>query len=461
MGRYWFVRFLILRLLGLVYLVAFLAAAQQNRGLLGSHGLTPIPDYLQSLRQVFGAGACWKAPSLFWLGYSDFGLDAVAWAGVGLSLSVLLGLANSLMMLALWVLYMSIVHVGQDWYAFGWEIQLLETGFLAVFLCPLFDPRPFPKRPPPTEVIYLYRWLGLRIMLGAGLIKLRGDACWRDLTCLDYFFQTQPVPNPLSWYAHHLPRPILHAGVLFHHFVELLAPWCCFAPARWRRAGAVTMISFQLMLILGGNLSFLNWLTIVPLLAFLDDGFFSWPEREGQLMKAQRWAVRALAMLVALLSLGPIGNLLSSGQAMNTSFDPLELVNTYGAFGSVEQTRNEIILEGSLDGEHWLAYEFKVKPGDPARRPSLITPYHYRLDWLMWFAAMGRPEDYPWIYSLVDHLLRNDPDTLNLLAGNPFPQQPPRWIRGRLVGYRFTDPGQAGWWSTGEERVWLPASAAR
>src|SRR5262245_61800078 len=222
---FWLTRFVVLRLLGLVYFFAFLSAALQVRPLLGSDGLTPVTTWMSGMAQAFGSRhtASLQFPNLFWLGASDRALVVVAWLGTGLSLLVLAGLANALLLGLLWVLYMSFVHVGQEWYGYGWEIQLLETGFLAIFLCPLIDPRPFPSRPPPRAVIWLFRWLIFRIMLGAGLIKLRGDPCWRDLTCLDYHYLTQPIPNPLSRWFHFHP-PLAHKlECLYNHFVELVS----------------------------------------------------------------------------------------------------------------------------------------------------------------------------------------------------------------------------------------------
>ena len=188
---------------------------------------------------------------------------------------MLSGYANALILLVLWALYSSFVHAGQVWYGYGWEIQLLETGLLACFLCPLFDGRPFPKRPPPVPVIWLFRWLAMRIMWGAGLIKLRGDACWADLSCLYYHYQTQPIPNPLSRYLHFAPRWFHQAGVLFNHLVELIAPFFAFGPRWARHAAGALFVLFQAFLIASGNLSFLNWLTIVPALACFDDSVWS------------------------------------------------------------------------------------------------------------------------------------------------------------------------------------------
>jgi len=270
---YWLTRFVILRLLGVIYAVAFLVAAQQILPLIGSHGLTPVDLFLP--RVTAGTGSTMQGflamPSLFWFGHDDQTLVVTAWVGFGLSLVVVLGYANALLLAVLWALYMSFVHVGQDWYGYGWEIQLLETGFLAIFLCPLLDGRPFPRRAPPVAIIWLFRWLVFRIMFGAGLIKIRGDSAWRDLTALYYHFETQPLPGPLSRWFHFLPRMVLQVGCGFNHLAELVAPWFVFWPRIGRRIAGAVIVLFQITIILSGNLSFLNWLTIVPALACFDD----------------------------------------------------------------------------------------------------------------------------------------------------------------------------------------------
>ena len=352
---------MILRLLGIVYAVAFLAAARQIVPLIGSHGLLPIGLFVERVRAHFGSSfsGFTALPSIFWLNHSDGFLLATAWVGFGFSCVVVAGYANSLIMLVLWVLYMSIVHLGQDWYGYGWETQLLETGFLAVFLCPLLDGRPFPRRAPPFMVILLFQWLIFRIMLGAGLIKLRGDSCWRDLTALYYYFETQPIPNALSRWFHFLPRGALRAGVAFNHFAELVAPWFVFWPSVARRIAGVIIVLFQITLIIGGNLSFLNWLTIVPALACLDDAVWSkllprWLVRRCQVAAEAARPSRpmfvagwVLAVVVGLLSVQPVRNMFSPEQVMNTSFDRLDLVNTYGAFGSVGRERYNVVFEGT------------------------------------------------------------------------------------------------------------------
>ena len=406
-ASYWLTRFLVLRLLGLVFFVAFLSLAQQVLPLIGHDGLLPAALYLRRLESHFGSrlNAFLQVPSLFWLDASDSLLVAMSWIGATLSLLVLLGFANALLMALLWALYLSFVHIGQEWYGYGWEIQLLETGFLAIFLCPLFDGRPFPRRPPPVLVLWLLRWLVFRIMLGAGLIKLRGDPCWRALTCLYYHYETQPIPNPLSRALHFMPHWFQKLGVLFNYASELVAPWLVFGPRLARHVAGCVLLLFQVFLILSGNLSFLNWLTIVPVLACFDDSVLRriLPGRlvaraaraaeEARASRAQRVAVAAVVAVVAVLSVGPVRNLLSRHQAMNTSFNRLDLVNTYGAFGSVGRERHEIVFEGTddpvvTDRTRWREYEFKCKPGDPARRPCIVSPYHYRLDWAIWLAAM-------------------------------------------------------------------------
>jgi len=272
-NNYWLTRFVILRLLGFVYAVAFFVAARQLVPLIGAHGLTPATQFLASVETELGSRTAGMEhlPTLFWFDVSDQSLSILSWIGLALSLIVLGGYANAILLALLWAMYMSIVHVGQIWYGYGWETQVLETGFLAIFLCPLLDPRPFPARPPPLLVIWLFRWLGFRIMIGAGLIKLRGDPCWRDLTCLYYHYETQPIPNPISRYLHFAPHWFHKFGTAWNHFIELIVPWFSFGPRMARHVAGVLLISFQITLIMSGNLSFLNYVTIVPFLACLDD----------------------------------------------------------------------------------------------------------------------------------------------------------------------------------------------
>jgi hypothetical protein len=478
---YWLTRFILLRWLGLVYAVAFFAAAKQILPLIGSHGLLPVSAFLELVDHALGSTSAGfvRLPSLFWFAHSDAVLQIAAWVGFALSCIVVAGYANAIVMTALWALYMSFVHVGQDWYGYGWEIQLLETGFLAIFLCPLLDGRPFPKRESPRVVLWLFRWLIFRIMLGSALIKLRGDACWSDLTALYYHFETQPISNPLSRWFHFLPHWILKGGVLFNYLAELVAPWFAFYPRTARHIAGVIMVLFQFTLILGGNLSFLNWLTIVPALACFDDSFWArlLPRAlvarvntaavAAQPSRAMQRAAWTVAVVIGVLSIQPVVNLISPGQIMNTSFDPLDLVNTYGAFGSVGQERLNVVFEGTdanTPDSHavWKAYPYQALPVDLNQMPRQVAPYQPRLDWQMWFAAMSIPGRYPWTLHLVWKLLHNDPGALSLFGGNPFPEKPPRYIRAVLYRYEFAPPGnpEGNWWKREELGLWLPPLSA-
>jgi hypothetical protein len=413
-----------------------------------------------------------RAPSVFQLHYSDRFLRVVAWAGAALAAAALLGLPelgpawlSAAAWVAQWALYLSVVNVGQTFYGFGWETLLLEAGFLAVFLGPA-------ATAPPTLLLWLFRWLLFRVEFGAGLIKLRGDRCWRDLSCLDYHHETQPLPGPLSWFFHHLPRPLHRAEVLANHATQLVVPFGLFAPQPVARAAALVIVVTQCWLLVSGNFSWLNLITIVLACAALDDTLLAAvlpadpPARLADPAAWQQAAVAAVTVLVALLSWRPARNLVARRQLMNASFDPLRLVNTYGAFGAVTRVRHEIVLEGTDDpapgpGRVWTEYCFKAKPGDPRRRPRQVAPYHLRLDWLAWFAAMSSPAAHPWLVTLVTRLLEGDPATRKLLGRpDPFPDHPPALVRARLYRYRFTTPAErrqtGAWWHRDLVGEYLP-----
>jgi hypothetical protein len=480
-GGYWLTRWLFLRFLGLIYVVAFLILTQQLQPLIGADGLLPAAQYLSRLGAACGDRlACFlAAPTIFWWDASDAWLSALSYGGLTLSLIVLLGFANAPLLAVLWLLYMSFVHIGQLFWGYGWEILLLETGFLAIFLCPPIDGRPFnAQAPPPAVVFWLLRWVLFRVMFGAGLIKLRGDSCWRDLTCMLYHYETQPLPNPFSWYLHHLPAAYHALEVLGNHFVELIVPWSLFAPRRIRHIGGLLMAGFQLYLIVSGNLSFLNWLTITLCIACFDDQALSRcvPRRlrvraarlrDRKPGPARRVVTYALAALVIYLSIAPVKNLLGSQQVMNGSFDAFDLVNTYGAFGSVGRVRREVIAEGTSDetisaDTQWREYALKCQPGDVFRAPCFVAPYQYRLDWQMWFAAMEDPRSNPWLVHLVYRLLRNDAGALSLFAHNPFPERPPKFVRVELYEYAFTQVGDrsGAWWTRHRVGDYLPPLSA-
>ncbi|WP_327399563.1 lipase maturation factor family protein [Streptomyces sp. NBC_01288] len=432
---YWLSRLVFQRALAGVYLVAFLTAARQFRALIGERGMLPVPRLLA--RMPFR-----RAPGIFQLHYTDRFFAICAWTGCAVSAALAAGLdsqlplwAAMLLWLVPWVLYLSIVNVGQTWYAFGWESLLLEVGFLAVFLGN-------DEVAPPVVVLFLLRWILFRVEFGAGLIKLRGDACWRKLTCLDFHHETQPMPGPLSWFFHHLPRPLHRVEVAANHITQLVVPVLLFTPQPIATVAASLMIATQLWLVLSGNFSWLNWITIVLALSAI-----RFPHTPPPVPDPPLWyeaVVLAVAALLLWLSNRPVRNMISRRQIMNRSFDPLHLVNSYGAFGTVSRVRHEVVVEGTTDAvpredSDWREYEFKGKPGDPRRWPRQFAPYHLRLDWMMWFAALSPGYADPWFGALVERLLENDPDTLRLLRRSPFPPDaPPHFVRARLFRYRYT-----------------------
>jgi hypothetical protein len=456
---YWLSRTVFQRALACVYLVAFVTAALQFRALLGERGMLPVARFVE--RVPFR-----RAPSVFHWRCSDRFFAGCAWAGCAVSAALIAGLdsllplwAAMLAWLVPWALYVSIVNVGQTWYGFGWESLLLEAGFLAVFLGNA-------RTAPPVLVLWLLRWLAFRLEFGAGLIKWRGDRCWRELTCLDYHHETQPMPGPLSWFFHRLPKPLHRVETAANHIAQLIVPFGLLLPQPVATYAAAVVIVTQLWLVLSGNFSWLNWLTIVIALAAVDSSAFAGPP--PSVAEPPLWYVAvvcAVTALVLVLSLWPVRNMISRGQQMNASFNSLHLVNTYGAFGSVTRVRHEIVVEGTDEEEPgddtvWREYEFRGKPGDVSRMPRQFAPYHLRLDWQMWFAALSPAYAAGWFEPFVVRLLEGDRDTLRLLRHNPFPGEPPRHVRALLYRYRFTtrrERSETGdWWHRTLVREFMP-----
>ncbi|GAB3536222.1 lipase maturation factor family protein [Arthrobacter tecti] len=422
-----------------IYLIAFVSAINQFPALLGERGLLPAPRFIERAGKRAG-------PTLFRWRYSDRLLKGACWIGSAIAALLIAGLPQTgppwlpmLAFLVMWALYLSIVNIGQVFYGFGWESLLLEAGFLVAFLGSN-------DVAPPLLTLLAIRWLVLRLEFGAGMIKIRGDRSWRDLTALYYHHETQPMPNPASRFFHLLPKPLHRIEVAGNHFTQLVVPFFLFAPQPIAGIAAVIVIATQAWLVISGNFAWLNWITIVLTFGAVPDSFYEALFQvtvEPTYGRTPVWfavVVVLMAGFIAYLSWQPLRNLFAKRQLMNASFNRFHLVNAYGAFGSVTKVRYEVIIEGTIDdgnpGSRWREYEFKGKPGDPGRMPRQYAPYHLRLDWLMWFLALG--SDGGWFTPLLVKLLEADPKILKLLRHDPFDGEPPRYIRARVFRYRFS-----------------------
>ncbi|MBE7472731.1 MAG: lipase maturation factor family protein [Anaerolineae bacterium] len=499
-------RWLFLRGLGLVYFTAFVSLWVQLSGLIGSRGILPAADFLTAVYSQLGAQSYYYLPTLFWLNTSDTFLHLVCGGGALLSLLLIVGIAPGPILLLLWAFYLSLMVGGQDFLAFQWDNLLLETGFLAIFFAPWqFWPKLIHESPPAPVWLWLLRWLLFKLMFSSGAVKLlSGDPTWRDLTALNYHYETQPLPAWTSWYAHQLPAWFQKSSVVGMFVIELIVPFLIFAPRRLRFIGCAALVALQLFIILTGNFAFFNWLTIVLCLLLLDDafwrrwlphrltaqipnafsasaeigrgshgwnGFLAWfypldpaNPRPILLVRMQQILSLALAVLIFLLSSAHLVRLVAPlprpVQQALVWIAPFRSINSYGLFAVMTTTRPEIIIEGSNDGESWQAYEFKWKPGDPLRRPTFVAPHQPRLDWQMWFAALDTYQNNPWLINLMLRLLEGSPEVLALLDHNPFPDAPPRTIRAMLYLYRFTDFNTAqpnsAWWQREQRLQYAP-----
>jgi predicted DCC family thiol-disulfide oxidoreductase YuxK len=459
---------LFLRLLALVYLAAFASLATQAMGLFGEEGILPIGPYLTAVDASYGAEKYWLLPTLFWLNSSDAAIQWLPLVGCLLSVLLLLNRFPRSCLLGLYILYLSLVAAGQDFMTFQWDILLLECGFLALFLGA--RPRLF---------TWIFRWLLFRFMLQSGVVKLlSGDLNWRGLTALDYHFETQPLPTVLAWYAHQLPELVLRAGVVFTFAIELLVPFLILMPRRPRAVAAVLICSFQLMIIVSGSYNFFNFLTVCLCLLLLDDQFLREIVPPGLVRRLAPGASvvspsRArFPVAVAVLYLGISATLMAASfrlldvsstvrQLVSWSM-PAHIANNYGVFAVMTTQRAEVILEGSRDGKTWRAYELPYKPGATDRAPVWATPHQPRLDWQLWFAALAPAEQNPWLRRLQFGLLSGSAPILKLFSYNPFPQEPPLYIRASLYRYHFSDREtrrQTGhWWTREYAGVFMPAA---
>ena len=525
---YFGAKWMILRCMGIIYFFAFWVAHDQNPGLMGKHGLVPA-EKTWSKVIVPQFPDPWQGflhhPSIFWfIPLNDDTISWVNWIGLVVSgMIVILSINSWILQFVLWALYFSVVTTATNnsFYQYGWESQILETGFLCIFLCSLpyvdrsrrsFSPSLWESWNPTTNVakreqapsyiiLWLFRYLCFRISVGAGLIKVRGDSCWTDKTCLHYHFETQPIPSPFSFVYHFVPKSFQSRMVDVDLWVQLYTSFLVVLPTETFyppltalcrfivRLGGLVQALFMMAIALSGNFSFLNHLTIIPAIACLDD--FCWPHflhrfwmsgasvpsTKGRFLP-RNFLDAILLMYIGYLSSPVISNLLQldgQRQAMNASYDPFRLVNTYGAFGSVGEKRFEPIVMISDDGHDWTELEFPCKPGRVTRQPCFIAPYHRRVDWNIWFIGFKPHQMYlqrreTWLYRLLEKILEKDFGTpkpwLDLLdtSTSSFLQstyydhaKAPRYAKVDMYHYRMAAPLHDilyERWSTGKEVLW-------
>ena len=475
----YFSRWLFLRGLGCIYLIAFLSLWMQIHGLIGSNGISPADQFLSLVRQQIGTEGYHLVPTLFWLNPSDIFLHFLCAGGVLLSLVLIVGFFPTFTLAGLWVFYLSLVTVGQAFLSFQWDVLLLEAGFLAIFFAPLQLRETFTRASQPsTAFLWLLRWLLFRLMFASGFVKLASDEVWRNLTALNFHYETQPLPTSLGWYAHQFPEWFQKASVIGMFAGEMVVPFLIFAPRRLRTAGCIGLVGLQMLIILTGNYCFFNLLTLALCLLLIDDvtwkglltkrfmpaiRFIEQPPR-----RYKRICIAIVATLLLLLSgIRFTGQLFRDARFPDVAWiAPFRSVNTYGLFADMTESRPEIIVEGSNDRITWETYQFRWKPGDLTVAPKWVAPHQPRLDWQMWFAALqGSYQRTPWFLNFMGALLQGKSEVLQLLAENPFPDTPPRYVRATLYDYRFTDlatkRSEGTWWHREWKSMYCPAISLR
>lgn len=480
-------RWVFLKLLGSIYLIAFLSLGFQIPGLIGENGILPAAPWLKAVGAEMGSTAYHLFPTLCWIGGAGEGFLTFLWAGGAiLSGLLILGIAPAPILFVLWAFYLSLCTVSRDFLSFQWDILLLEVGFLAAFFAPWrILPSLARESAPSPAVLWLLRWLLFRLLFLSGAVKLTGgDPTWWSLSALQVHYETQPLPTWIGWYAHQLPGWFqrFSCGAMF--VIELAVPFLIFLPRRPRIAAFWPLVFLQVLIGLTGNYTFFNLLTIALCLLLLDDAslrkFFPArvaaaslaPRPEAVRRVFRRSVVAVLATVILTVSSfqlygafarvsrwpAPVGRLMAW-------VSPFRSISRYGLFAHMTTTRPEIIVEGSNDRETWLAYEFKWKPGDPRRRPAFVEPHQPRLDWQMWFAALADYRSTPWFRNFVVRLLQGSPEVLDLLETNPFPGGPPRYARAVLYQYNFTDlqtkRREGTWWRREQKGLYLPVVSLR
>jgi predicted DCC family thiol-disulfide oxidoreductase YuxK len=461
------VRWIFLRSLSVIYGIAFWSFGIQVRGLVGAQGILPAQRFLAHMAQ-YGAVRFWYVPTLAWLNAGDRFLVGLCVAGFAVSILVFLNIAPRWNLAASWILYLSLVSVGGDFMNFQWDALLLETGFLAIFLAPAgFLPQRHGASAPPPAILFLLRWLLFRLMFQSALVKWwSGDPLWRHFTALTVHYQTQPLPNAMAWYAHQLPVGFQKLSCLVMFGIEALVPFFIFTPRRSRLLGFWALVGFQGLILFTGNYAFFNLLAITLCFPLLDDTALrahlpAWCEEPisqnsvTENAKFREGFFRLLTGTVLYLTIIPFGHVVGiqwpqklEDPALSLSY--LRSFNSYGLFAVMTPKRPEIILEGSNDAIHWIPYEFKYKPGDPGRPLTQVAPYQPRLDWQMWFAALGDYQHNLWFINFCLRILQGSEPVARLMRPTPFPGQPPLYLRAMLYDYRFTtveERKQTGkWW---------------
>lgn len=477
---------LFIRLLGLVYFCALGSFAMQIDGLVGRNGVVPMGPFIEHVARQYGTAGWLVVPSLFWFSSSDTFVQLTCFLGAGAGLMVACGYYCVPLMSCLWLVYLSVVSTGNAFMGFQWDILLLETGWLAIFLFPM---RISLRKPvcnmPSLLIVWLLRLLAFKLMFMSGCVKvLSGDVSWRNLTAMQYHYETQPIPNPLAWLLFQLPASWhkFETGMVL--FIEILVPFLLFAPRKVRIAAGMVLVCLQLLIIVSGNYAYFNWLTIAICLCSFDDQLIATfvprslrrgraDKRFGQRgLRNNAYLCNACSMPVFLVigmlncielllffSFGLPSSLASDCHWLLRLQRPFHLVNSYGLFAVMTTTRPEIIVEGSMDGNTWKEYSFRFKSGALFRAPSVVAPCQPRLDWQMWFAALGSPADNEWFLLFVVRLLQGSPQVSALLESNPFPHHAPLYVRAVLYDYHFTTPEQlfrtGNWWWRDNRREYL------
>lgn len=471
------VRWLFLRALGAVCLVAFTSLGAQVLGLYGSRGIEPIGRRLALLRARLGRDAYRLAPSLLWLRSTDRDLVRLCRAGQVCAGALMLGVAPRLTTVSAWALYLSFVTVGGDFLSFQWDSLLLETCLCAALVAAEGTSQPSLPPQPSWGSAALMRWLLFRLTFGSGLAKLQSrDPAWRRCTACVYHYETQPLPTRLGWYAFHLPRPVQIASTAAALGVELGAPFLIFAPRRLRQVGFGATVGLQALIAATGNYAFFNLLTIALSLWALDDDSlrrlgglprpdrpnrkWAWIRRLSGIGRGTLEAAIALTSALTFFRRGG-GRFARATARLGQVVEPFRSINSYGLFAVMTTVRPEIAIEGSAGGRTWREYLFRYKPSRPEDPPRWVAPHQPRLDWQLWFAALREPP--AWFEALLVRLLEGSPEVLRLFRCNPFPDQPPRYVRALLYEYRMTDlrtrRRTGAWWHRELVGTYFPTCA--